>query len=89
MLPLEHFAIQLTFIKLPFVIKTFVLPICEWSLKTGFTVFKSSQQSVTTHTEKPVKNGYSQKGQKLDFKTNYRLMQVRMERAFCNTFDFH
>ena len=27
------------FIKLPFVIKTFVLSIFEWPLKTGFTVF--------------------------------------------------
>ena len=38
MLPLEHSAILLTFIKLPFVIKTFVLSIFEWPLKTGFTV---------------------------------------------------
>ena len=35
---LEHSAILLTFIKLPFVLKTFVLSIFEWSLKTGFTV---------------------------------------------------
>ena len=27
-----------TFIKLPFVLKTFVLSIFEWPLKTGFTV---------------------------------------------------
>ena len=32
---IRHF---LTFIKLPFVFKTFVLSIFEWSLKTGFTV---------------------------------------------------
>ena len=38
MLPLEHSAILLTFIKLPFAIKTFVLSIFEWQLKTGFTV---------------------------------------------------
>ena len=38
MLPLEHSAILLTFIKLPFVIKICVLSIFEWSLKTGFTV---------------------------------------------------
>ena len=31
-------AIILTFIKLPFVIKIFVLPILEWPLETGFTV---------------------------------------------------
>ena len=37
--PREHSAILLTFIKLPFVLKTFVLPIFEWALKTGFTVY--------------------------------------------------
>ena len=35
----EHSAILSTFIKLPFAIKTFVLSIFEWPLKTGFTVF--------------------------------------------------
>ena len=38
MLPLEHSAILSTFIKLPFVIKIFVLFIFELPLKTGFTV---------------------------------------------------
>ena len=38
MLPLEHSAILLTFIKLPFVIKIFVLSIFEWLFYTGFTV---------------------------------------------------
>ena len=32
-------AILSTFIKLPFVFKTFVLSIFEWPLKTGFTIF--------------------------------------------------
>ena len=36
---LEHSAILLTFNKLPFVFKTFVLSIFEWPLKTGFTVY--------------------------------------------------
>ena len=36
---MEHSAILLTFIKLPFVIKICVLSIFEWLLKTGFTVF--------------------------------------------------
>ena len=35
----EHSAIILTFIKLPFAIKTFVFSILEWPLKTGFTVY--------------------------------------------------
>ena len=34
----EHSVILLTFIKLPFVIKIFVLSIFDWPLKTGFTV---------------------------------------------------
>ena len=38
MLPLEHSAILSTFIKLPFVIKIFVLSIFEWPLYTAFTV---------------------------------------------------
>ena len=38
MLLLEHSAIPLTFIKLPFVNKIFVLSIFEWPLKTDFTV---------------------------------------------------
>ena len=32
----EHSAILFTFIKLPFAIKIFVLPIFKWPLKTGF-----------------------------------------------------
>ena len=40
MLHLEHSAILLTFIKLPFVSKIFVLSIFERPLKTGFTVFR-------------------------------------------------
>ena len=39
MLPLEHSAILLTLIKLPFVINILVLSIFEWLLKTGFTVY--------------------------------------------------
>ena len=38
MLQWEHSAILSTFIKLPFVFKTFVLSIFEWQLKTGFIV---------------------------------------------------
>ena len=40
MLQGEHSALLLTFIKLPFFIKTFVLSIFEWPLKAGFTVNK-------------------------------------------------
>ena len=41
MLQWEHSAILLTFIKVPFVIKIFVLSIFEYPLKTGFTVVLS------------------------------------------------
>ena len=41
--PREHSAILLTFIKLSFVFKIFVLSIFEWRLKTGFTVAKIMQ----------------------------------------------
>ena len=34
----EHSVVLSTFIKLPFAIRTFVLTIFEWPLKTGFTV---------------------------------------------------
>ena len=40
MLQGEHSAILLTFINLPFAIKTFVMSIFEWPLKTGFTVIR-------------------------------------------------
>ena len=38
MLQGEHSAILLTFIKLPFVIKIFLLTVFEWLFYTGFTV---------------------------------------------------
>ena len=38
MLHVEHSAILLTFIRLPFVIKIFVVSILEWSFYTCFTV---------------------------------------------------
>ena len=42
MLPLEHSAILLTFIMLPFVVKTFVLSFLEWLFYTGFTAHSIS-----------------------------------------------
>ena len=45
MLQGEHSAILLTFIKLPFVIKIFVLSIFEWPFYTGFTVYSNAQQN--------------------------------------------
>ena len=45
MLPLEHSAILLSFIKLPFVIKSFVLPIFEWPIYTGFLLYSVDKKS--------------------------------------------
>ena len=39
----EHSAILLTFKKLPFVIKIFVLSIFEWPFYAGFTVYVNSK----------------------------------------------
>ena len=45
--PLEHSAILTTFIKLPFVFKTFNLSNFEWLLKTGYTVhYNMTTQSI-------------------------------------------
>ena len=46
MIQWEHSAIHLTFIKLPFVIKIFVLSILEWPLKAGFTVYSYHPQAM-------------------------------------------
>ena len=44
----EHSAIPSTFMKLPFVIKIFVLSIFEWPLKTGFSILNVILQYVDT-----------------------------------------
>ena len=49
----EDSAILLTFIKLPFVIKTFVLPIFEWLFYTGFTVYHKYQMNKGTKKFEP------------------------------------
>ena len=51
MLQREHSAIILTFIKLPFVIKIFVLSNFEWPLKTGFTALVSSADNFCNQFE--------------------------------------
>ena len=43
MLQVEHSAILSTFIKLPIIIKIYVLSIFEWQFYTGFTVQWQSQ----------------------------------------------
>ena len=60
MLQGEHSAILSTFIKLPFVIKIFVLSIFEWPLKTGFTVDESrmEQDGVIKVDVQPIQSHY-------------------------------
>ena len=54
----EHSAILSTFIKLPFVIKIFVLSFFEWLFYTGFTVMSSSRPP-PSGTNLNLKNGSS------------------------------
>ena len=49
MLQGEHSAILLTFIKLLFAFKIFVLSIFEWPLKTGFTVHVHSRRQLSMY----------------------------------------
>ena len=49
----EHSAILLTFIKLPFVIKIFVLFIFEWPFYIGFTVYVNTYRKVVYMTDIP------------------------------------
>ena len=51
MLQSEHSAVLLIFIKLPFVIKNFVLFIFEWPFYTGFTVLVSQSDCQLTTTQ--------------------------------------
>ena len=44
--PLEQPAIPLNFIKLPFVIKIFVMSMFEWPFYTGFTVFRTAKYKI-------------------------------------------
>ena len=45
MLQGEHSAILSTFIKVPFVIKIFILSTFEWPFYTGFTVYKPRESA--------------------------------------------
>ena len=49
MLQGEHSVILSTFIKLPFVIKIFVLSIFEWLFYTGFTVYAETSLHLFIH----------------------------------------
>ena len=71
MLHREHSAILSTFIKLPFVIKIFVLSIFEWPFYTGFTVVFNltitnfATVSLQTANAKKREHGYVDKSESL------------------------
>ena len=46
----KHSAILLTFIKLPFVIKIFIVSIFEWPFYTGFTGNYNSEKAIPFHS---------------------------------------
>ena len=48
----EHSAILLTFMKLPFVIKIFILSIFEWLFYTGFAVHTLSFLNILVGSDK-------------------------------------
>ena len=48
MLQGKHSSIFSTFIKLPFVIKIFILSIFEWQFYTGFTVYQYAECVMST-----------------------------------------
>ena len=50
----KHSAIRLAFIKLPFVIKIFILSIFEWPFYTGFTVYSNLWLDLTDVNEATV-----------------------------------
>ena len=54
MLQGEHSAILSTFIKLPIVIKSFVLSFFEWPFYTGFTVNQNCNENVPPMSVLPV-----------------------------------
>ena len=70
----EHSAILLTFIKLPFVIKIFVLSIFEWLSYTDFTVVMSSYSELK-------KNDLTLEIQLLLIPTHYRQIS-----SYCRLF---
>ena len=62
MLKWEHSAILSTFIKLPFVVKIFVLSIIKWPFYTGFTVVPYDHTGIfetemTTTDKEQVRDG--------------------------------
>ena len=51
----EHSAILSTFLKLPFVIKIFVLSILEWPFYTGFTVHEKTSNMAVCHKKNQIR----------------------------------
>ena len=68
--------------------------IMEKNRSLSVKLLVSSEVASKQSTVKPVLSGHSKRRPNLDFKTDYREMQVKSiaecsKRAFCNTFDLH
>ena len=79
--PLEHSAVFLTCIKLPYGFKTFVLSILEWPLKTGFTVSKC-----VGHSYK-IQNTRLSKEQVTNSRTIMMYYKIRQNLLPCSQFE--
>ena len=77
-----------TFIRLPFVVKIFILSICEWLFHTGLTVLQINRIKIRKEcsTVKPVLSSHSKRRSKVVFKTNYGLMKVKSIAEILSTF---
>ena len=76
-----HSAILLTFIKLPFAIKIFVLSIFEWPFYTGFTCIISATTDILTGRKTLCRlcKGDRSKNRKIKRKTPYRKGNVHVD----------
>ena len=61
----------LTFVKLPFIFKPFVLPIFEWPFKTGFTVMMGQGRSAVLIVEVEVRVSFAGRRYNLTFLKNF------------------
>ena len=83
----EHSAILSTFIKLPFVIKIFVLSIFEWQFYTGFTVPISCKTMVNYFRFVDLKKGCTSLLIILLFLKEKKIEEVRKNKTLLKTED--
>ena len=72
----EHSAILLTFIKLSFVIKIFVLSFFEWPFYTDFTVFSKLFVNIPSSSNLPVLIFITDEGRSLTWRVNNQRISI-------------